>query len=333
MHNKPLISIIIPIYNAELHLSQCLKSITGQTYHNLEIILINDGSTDNSGNICNEFAAIDKRIIVIHKENGGISSARNKGLDIAKGEYIAFSDDDDIIHPNMIEILYQAMIHSDADLAMCNTLSIYPHVKIPFININEYDTQLLSNHELLSTIFNSATDDPMHINTNCIWNKLYKKKYINNIRFKDKGFEDTYFSIMVYCNISLCIYIKAPLYYWFVRSSSKSHKKFDERNYLSIFTHHNNLMNLKDFKIPETIQASCLLRLYKTMLYAIQNSKNTAYQSKVKSACKYLNKLHQNSFLFNKHLRLRDRIIIYIFLRYNSLYALFLKMPNRLKRI
>ena len=181
MHNKPLISIIVPIYNAELHLSQCLKSITGQTYHNLEIILINDGSTDNSGNICNEFATIDKRIIVLHKENGGISSARNKGLDIAKGEYIAFSDDDDILHTNMIELLYNNLIHSNADIAMCNTLSIHPHKNIPPIDIQQYNTQLLSSKELLHIVFKSSTDDPMHINSNCIWNKLYKKNYINNV--------------------------------------------------------------------------------------------------------------------------------------------------------
>lgn len=333
MYNKPLISIIVPVYNAEKHLLQCIKSITTQTYHNLEIILINDGSTDNSGIICDKLASEDKRIIVIHKKNGGISSARNKGLDTATGKYIAFSDDDDIIHPNMIELLYNAIIYHNVDLAMCNTLSIYPHENIPLININDYPTQLLSNHDLLSTIFNSATDDPMHINTNCIWNKLYKKEYINNIRFKDKGFEDTYFSTLVYCNISSCIYIKAPLYYWYVRSSSKSHKRFDERNYLSIFTHYNNLLNLKQYSIPPKIQASCLLRLYKTMLYSIQNSKNTSFHTKVKKACKYLNKLQWKSFLLNKNIRLRDRIIIYILIHCSNLYALFLKLPNSFKKI
>ena len=331
--NTPLISIIIPIYNAEKHLAQCLNSIIKQTYYNLEIILINDGSTDDSGKICDEIALKDKRIVVIHKINEGISSARNKGLDIAKGEYIAFSDDDDIVDYNMIELLYNGITQSNADLAMCSALSIYPHESIPSINIKEFSTQLLSNYDLLNIIFNSASDDQMHINTNCIWNKLYKKGYINNIRFKDKGFEDTYFSTLVYCNISSCIYLKLPLYYWHVRSNSKSHQKFDERNYLSIFTHHNNLRNLIHFKIPKTIQAYCLLRLYKTMLYSILYSKNTSFQIKVKRACKYLNKLHKKSFLLNNHIRLRDRIIIYIFLHYNSFYALFLKLPNIFKRI
>ena len=325
MNNDPLISIIIPVYNAEKYLSQCLKSIIEQSYNNLEIILINDGSTDDSKNICDKIASKDKRIIVIHKENGGISSARNKGLDIAKGEYIAFCDDDDIIHTNMIELLYKNLVHSDADLAMCNTLSIHPNQNIPSINIQQYNTQRLSNYELLHLIFKSATDDPMHLNSNCIWNKLYKKKYLNNLRFKDKGFEDTYFSTLVYCNISSCIYIKAPLYYWFVRNSSKSHQKFDERNYLSIFTHCNNLVNLKHFNIPEEIQASCILRLYKTMLYATLNSKNTSFHNKVRRACKYLNNMHYKSLLFNNHIRIKDKVIIYIFLHFNSIYALFLK--------
>ena len=96
-----MISIIVPIYNVELYLEKCIESIINQTYKDIEVILINDGSTDKSGIICDKYAKIDDRIIVLHKENGGVSSARNKGLDIAKGDYIAFVDPDDYIEPNM----------------------------------------------------------------------------------------------------------------------------------------------------------------------------------------------------------------------------------------
>ena len=104
---KPLISIIIPVYNVEQYLHRCVDSVLNQTYKNLEIILVNDGSPDNCPFICDEYAKKDKRIIVVHKENGGLSSARNAGLEIVQGEYISFIDSDDWIHENYNEILYK----------------------------------------------------------------------------------------------------------------------------------------------------------------------------------------------------------------------------------
>ena len=100
--NKPLVSVIIPIYNVEKYLDRCLKTIVGQTYNNLEIILIDDGSPDSCPQKCDGWAKKDSRIKVIHKKNGGVSSARNRGLDVATGEYISFIDPDDIIHPNIM---------------------------------------------------------------------------------------------------------------------------------------------------------------------------------------------------------------------------------------
>ena len=101
------ISVIVPVYNVEKFIKRCLDSIINQTMRDLEIILVNDGSTDNSGKICDEYAQLDNRITVIHKENGGLSSARNTGLDVATGEWIAFVDSDDYIEKNMYEVLYE----------------------------------------------------------------------------------------------------------------------------------------------------------------------------------------------------------------------------------
>ncbi len=113
---KPLISIIIPVYNVEQYLHRCVDSVLNQTYKNLEIILVNDGSPDNCPFICDEYAKKDKRIIVVHKENGGLSSARNAGLEIVQGEYISFIDSDDWIHENYIEILYKNLHEKKADI-------------------------------------------------------------------------------------------------------------------------------------------------------------------------------------------------------------------------
>ena len=119
MKKKPLISVIVPVYNVESYLKVCVDSILAQTYENLEIILVDDGSKDSSGKMCDEYAEKDARIKVVHKKNGGVSSARNKGLDVASGEYIGFVDSDDSTKPNMFEILYKNMVTSDADVSVC----------------------------------------------------------------------------------------------------------------------------------------------------------------------------------------------------------------------
>lgn len=119
----PLISVIIPVYNVEKYLSQCLDSVIGQTYQNLEIIIIDDGSTDNSGKMCDIYAQKDPRVQVIHQNNAGVSAARNMGLKTAKGAYIGFVDADDYIRPDMYEYLYQLITQDNANIAMCNWYS------------------------------------------------------------------------------------------------------------------------------------------------------------------------------------------------------------------
>ena len=115
MNDKPLISVIVPIYNTEKYLKKCLDSIINQTYKNLQIILIDDGSGDNSGEICDEYATKDSRIQVIHKQNAGVTAARNDGLDMATGDYIGFVDSDDWIEPNMYEEMMANLIKTGAD--------------------------------------------------------------------------------------------------------------------------------------------------------------------------------------------------------------------------
>lgn len=116
----PLISVIIPVYKVEKYIVKCVESILAQTYRNLEIILVDDGSPDNCPGICDEFAALDTRVRVIHKDNSGVSDARNIGLNVAKGEYIGFIDSDDWIAPNMYETLLASIIKYDADIAVCD---------------------------------------------------------------------------------------------------------------------------------------------------------------------------------------------------------------------
>ncbi|MDU2552528.1 MAG: glycosyltransferase family 2 protein, partial [Staphylococcus epidermidis] len=112
------ISIIVPVYNVENYLKKCVESILSQTFTDFELLLVDDGSTDSSGEMCDELKRLDERIKVIHKENGGLSSARNAGIDVAKGKYLTFVDSDDYIDTHMLEVLYKNMVHEDADLSI-----------------------------------------------------------------------------------------------------------------------------------------------------------------------------------------------------------------------
>ena len=123
--NNDLISVIVPVYNVESYLRKCLDSIVGQTYKKLEIILVDDGSTDGSGSICDEYAKEDHRIKVIHKDNDGVSSARNIGIDNVEGKYILFVDADDIVNERYVEILYIELLKHKVDIVFCGIKSIY----------------------------------------------------------------------------------------------------------------------------------------------------------------------------------------------------------------
>lgn len=124
-----LISIVVPVYNVENYLDRCVKSIIAQVYTNIEIILVDDGSSDNSGKICEKWKEKDKRIIVIHKKNGGLSSARNAGIEIAKGKYIAFVDSDDYISKNMYSELYRVLKQNNSDIAICGRKYVWDNGK------------------------------------------------------------------------------------------------------------------------------------------------------------------------------------------------------------
>ena len=175
VHHNEKISVIIPVYNVEAYLERCLNTVCGQSYKNLEIILVDDGSTDNCLQICEEFAERDDRIKVIHQSNQGVSAARNTGLDAATGDYIAFVDSDDYIHPEMYERLYSLLKKHDADMSACFSRgcwdSNYAEPPRDDIEISVYDKV-----GAIKTVF----DPKYEINGTgvVVTNKLYKKRFI-----------------------------------------------------------------------------------------------------------------------------------------------------------
>lgn len=191
---EELISVIIPVYNAEEYLPRCINSIIDQTYFNIEIILVDDGSNDRSGHMCDEYARKDARIKVIHQQNRGVSEARNKGLAIARGELIAFIDSDDYIDKDYLKILYNNI--DNCDIISCNFKIIYSNDTTKRDYKMQYNTQIkTSNNELFSDCINSM------IYTYVIWGKLYRRKIIGNIRFKKQAYsEDALFIREVFLN-------------------------------------------------------------------------------------------------------------------------------------
>lgn len=215
------ISIIVPVYNVENYLNECLDSIIDQTYKNIEIILIDDGSKDSSGKICDEYIKKDKRIKVVHKENGGLSSARNAGLDIASGEYITFIDSDDCVSPYFIEKLYNSCIENKCDIAECDYLNFD---KEPLVEHHPIEIEVISKKEKLLRGYKKDFG-----RTVVVWNKIYKKYLFNSLRFPiGKTNEDAYltYKVLYYCKTNIAITNEA-LYYYRRNNNSIMRRKFN----------------------------------------------------------------------------------------------------------
>lgn len=186
-----LISVIVPIYNVEKYLEQCIESITNQSYTNLEIILVDDSSPDNCPAICDDWAKKDNRIRVIHKDNGGLSSARNAGITVATGKYITFVDSDDYIEPDMYEKLINIMYQTSSDIVSCKLRFVYDAGSYSVSSEDSCELTEYNSEEALSALI----DDKLR---QVVWNKLYKTELINNIQFEvGKYHEDEFWSYQV----------------------------------------------------------------------------------------------------------------------------------------
>lgn len=237
-----LISIIVPVYKAEKYLYNCIESILNQTYSNIECILVDDGSPDHCPQICDEYAKKDKRIKVIHKTNGGQSSARNKGLEIAEGKYIGFVDSDDWIHPQMIEILYKTIKHTRAGCAACDFYRITNKEKMNTIDYSGIDINrdIIPNISGLdcNTIFSDYHDTYFYKIQPAVWNKLCKKSIFDDLRFEEGViYEDEFILAPLILNAEKVAIIDTKLYYYNQLSVSTMRSEFSEKRYSALDLH------------------------------------------------------------------------------------------------
>lgn len=212
-----LISIIIPVYNVEKFLNKCIESVINQSYQNLEIVLIDDGSTDNSGKICDHYARRDSRIKVIHNINRGVSAARNIGLGISRGEFVYFVDADDSIHHRAIEILYEKIEETHTDVAVCD----YAYVDKEGKYIEEVENQCNSQQILSGRDFLYNVSVGIGGKNISPWNKLYKKEIFENVKFEiGKRYEDEFIFHKICEKCQSVVLIKDVLYFYTQREDS-----------------------------------------------------------------------------------------------------------------
>lgn len=217
---QQLISIIVPIYNVEQYLDKCVKSIQNQTYQNLEIILVDDGSPDHCGAMCDEYAQSDKRIRVIHKKNGGLADARNHGLDIARGDYIAFVDSDDYIHPQMYESMLRAAVDNEADIVISDWKKVNQEENHLLENMipDEKRLQAVDGKKIQYLYFDKPDS---RITYTVAWNKLYTKEIFTGRRFPvGKVHEDEFVTFQILYDAKKIIYLPEELYFYLVRDVS-----------------------------------------------------------------------------------------------------------------
>ncbi len=307
MKELPLISVIVPVYKVEAYLDQCIASIAGQTYRNLEIILVDDGSPDRSGAICDAWAERDSRVRVIHKENGGGGAARNDGLDQASGELIAFVDSDDYIASDMLQHLY-GLLESDIDIAECGFVETYD------------DNATFSQEETKRIVCTTEEAMQAHIQDTIfrqlIWNKLYRRKVIEKVRFPiGTKIDDEFFTYQVLGNAKKLICSNKVCYAYRQQPDSVMHQIFSIKRLEGLLAKQERLLYLKK-QIPSLVYEA-EVELFFSCIYAMQGSLHSLQGQELEEACSLVETVRKNISEFEiKTLSVKKKILI-ILARWN----------------
>jgi glycosyltransferase involved in cell wall biosynthesis len=225
------ISIIVPIYNVEKYLRKCIDSILAQTFKNIEVILVDDGSPDESPMICDEYAKRDDRIVVIHKPNGGLSSARNAGISVATGNFIGFVDSDDYIHPDMYKILHEKLVRNDAQIAECTVTTVYGEIQKNISGTGMI--QSYSGEEALELLM---FPEKNKLNPRfAVWSKLFRADIIGDLLFPlGMIHEDHLYDAQAFLRANRYVIVDKPLYFHNVRENSITTVKFGKKDYAKL---------------------------------------------------------------------------------------------------
>jgi glycosyltransferase involved in cell wall biosynthesis len=216
------VSVIIPVYNVVKYIDKCINSVINQTYANLEIIIIDDGSTDHSGLICDAYAKLDKRIIVVHKTNGGLSSARNVGINESTGEFLSFIDSDDYVEKDMIEKLVGSCLTNSADIAVCGRFRV---VNGKIVDENSQRNPIIwGKDEAVERLLTRTNID------HSVCDKLFRKRLFDGLRFPvGRYYEDMFVTVKLLYRTNSVVHIGETKYYYLNRDDSITHEEFSPR--------------------------------------------------------------------------------------------------------
>lgn len=300
------VSIIVPIYNVEKYLEECVDSILRQTYKNIEIILVDDGSPDKCGEICDNYSQKNNLIKVVHKKNGGLSSARNAGLDIATGEYIMFIDSDDFIEQDMVEALLTLKAESSADIVCCGAYR-YSKGEQPYIierTVSKNKIETYGQSKALKKLILRTIDC-----SSC--NKLYPKELIGSTRFIDgRNNEDYPFLFELYQRCNTIAYCNKAYYYYRVREGSITNNVINERSFDVI----RNISDLEKIIEEKKLNLKKEIRLYKiySFIYIARNIQKCKCKEKFPAQyCEAIDVIKNNLFtiLTNNYFSIKVKIL------------------------
>ncbi len=267
--NNPLISIIVPIYNSEKYLERCISSIIQQTYSNLEIILIDDGSTDKSAVLCDSYQSVDNRVKVVHQSNQGVGITRNVGIHIAKGQYVGFVDSDDYIAPNMYESLMQTLLQYNLDIVSC---SYFFERKGNAVYEGNSGKEIVLSPEIM--IHKILVDKEYKNN---FWNRVYKKELFDNLSVPNcRHLEDVAIMPIIYSRVQRCACIERPLYY---HSFNRESLMCDNTNKVCLF-----------------YDAICAYEIRQEMISGIVSAKAVEYAQKALIKCCVKHVCHRKEY-------------------------------------
>ncbi len=296
---KPLISIVIPVYKVEEYLDKCVESVINQTYENLEIILVDDGSPDKCPRMCDKWFGKDKRIRIIHKKNGGLSDARNAGIEKAKGEYISFIDSDDYIEPNYVEFLYDNLINENADISMGKHYVIYDKKTL---NTGSGKKYIVDPHECFEKLLYGEDFD---VSATV---KLYKINLFDDIRYpRGRVYEDAATTYKLIDKARVIVLNSVPIYNYFIRENSISNNSFSERKF-DLIKSTNEMCDYIVNKYPDLKMACERRRMYAYLSTLTQLAKSKKYDEKHKEELLSYIKEHRKEILKDKRICLRDRL-------------------------
>ena len=323
-----LVSVIVPVYNAESVLPKTLSCIADQTYRNLEIILVDDGSTDSSGAICDRFAETDGRCKVIHKANGGQGSAKNAGLTIASGEFLFFPDSDDIFSRDMVRILYEAVSKDpEYDLAISG-MEMVSGRDTGTISPDDSDaavqTVVYSKDELVQGLFRKH-DDRFVFG----WNKLYRRKLLEGLRSGDyPRHQDFDFNLRVFLRAEKAVYVDRNLYHWVQWSGSKTHQPDTWDLYYECRTAilSDNLESLSG----ENRRFDHLLldALYRAMVFWEERSRKSGRFKAVRTKCRNYTKATLWRYIRCRRIRVGKKIVCILLLSFPSFAHFVMKVTK-----